>query len=136
MHPRNRYRKSPADFLHLSQAYPSLQPHIIQRTTEQCTIDFSSNRAVKELTKALLDHDFNLKWDIEEGQLVPTVPLRLNYLHWIEDLLSEYEGMVPKGPGVQGLDIGVGASCIYPILGVKMNNWTFYGNSSISYKSQ
>ncbi|KAI6652199.1 Methyltransferase-like protein 16 [Oopsacas minuta] len=127
MHPRNKYWKNPADFLQLSRSYPSLQPYIFQRTTEYGTIDFSNNKAVKELTKALLAQDFNLKWDIDEEHLVPTIPLRLNYLHWIEDLLSEDEGEVPKGPEVIGLDIGVGASCIYPLLGVRMNNWRFYG---------
>ena len=127
MHPRNRYYAKPADFLQLSKSYPALQPYVIQRTTEYGTVDFSNNKAVKQLTKALLAQDFDLEWDIDEGHLVPTIPLRLNYLHWIEDLLSEYEGMVPRGHEVQGLDIGVGASCIYPLLGVKMNDWKFYG---------
>lgn len=129
MHPRNRYKEKHADFLHLSRLYPPLQTYIIQRSTDVGTIDFSNPKAMKELTKALLAHDFDLKWDVSEGHLIPTIPLRLNYLHWIEDLLSEYEGLVPKGKDVVGLDIGVGASCIYPLLGAKMNKWKFYGNS-------
>ena len=130
MHSRNRYKEKPADFLELSRIYPQLQTYIVQRSTDSGSIDFSNPKAVRELTKALLADDFNLKWDLNEGHLVPTIPLRLNYLHWIEDLMSEYEGLVPKGQEVVGLDIGVGASCIYPLLGVRMNKWKFYGKLS------
>lgn len=44
------------------------------------------------------------------------MPLRLNYLLWIQDLLEEN---VMGGADVVGLDVGVGAACIYPILGAK-----------------
>ena len=34
------------------------------------------------------------------------VPQRLNYIHWLEDLLAEEGGKVPQGDGVCGVDIG------------------------------
>lgn len=44
--------------------------------------------------------------------------LRLNYILWIEDLLK-YSGIVDMS-SVNGLDIGTGAMCIYPLLLCKM----------------
>lgn len=36
----------------------------------------------------LLSHDFGVSWDVPEGQLLPTVTNRLNYIHWLQDLLT------------------------------------------------
>ena len=41
----------------------------------------------RELTKSLLDRDFGIKWWIPDGQLIPPVPNRANYIHWLQDLL-------------------------------------------------
>lgn len=59
------------------------------------------------MTKVLLKKDFDLKIDIPPDRLIPTVPLRLNYLLWIEDLLEilPEELRSPSG-GVYGVDIG------------------------------
>ena len=43
---------------------------------------------------------------LPEDRLVPMVPQRLNYIHWLEDLLAEEGGKVPQGDGVCGVDIG------------------------------
>ena len=51
-------------------------------------------------------------------RLIPTVPLRLNYILWIEDLIN-------KKCDVTGIDIGTGATCVYPLLAAKKNNWKF-----------
>jgi Predicted SAM-dependent methyltransferase len=41
------------------------------------------------LNKALLDNDFGITyWDIPEGNLCPTIPSRINYLNWIQELLE------------------------------------------------
>lgn len=60
--------------------------------------------------------------EIPQGKLVPTLPLRLNYILWIEDILAKM-----NITDVVGLDIGCGASCVYPLLGVKWKNWRMYG---------
>ncbi|KAJ8934525.1 hypothetical protein NQ314_013308 [Rhamnusium bicolor] len=54
------------------------------------------------------------------NKLIPTIPLRLNYILWIEDLLS----LTEQSETVKGIDIGTGASCIYPLLAAKKNKWT------------
>ncbi|CAO3661544.1 unnamed protein product [Umbelopsis ramanniana] len=69
--------------------------------------------------------DFDLDVDIPENTLCPPIPNRLNYILWIEDLLSEAH--VARTP-VCGIDIGVGASCVYPLLGCATNkSWQFVG---------
>lgn len=51
------------------------------------TLDFSDPAALRELTCAVLEKDFGLKVEIPLDKLIPAVPQRLNYVHWIEDLL-------------------------------------------------
>lgn len=65
----------------------------------------------RELTCAVLSKDFGLEVVLPADRLVPMVPQRLNYIHWLEDLLSdEREGEEGgKGEGenpVHGIDIG------------------------------
>lgn len=68
--------------------------------------------------------DFNLDIELPPEKLLPTVPLRLNYLLWMEDLLK-HAGII--GESITGIDIGCGASCIYCLLAVRMNsNWRMF----------
>jgi 23S rRNA (adenine1618-N6)-methyltransferase len=79
------------------------------------------------LNRAILLHDYNLAYyslPLDEG-LVPTVPSRREYIHWIYDLFKKFEGRTDK---LHGLDIGVGASAIYPVIGVKEYGWSFVGS--------
>lgn len=75
------------------------------------TLDFSSPEAVRELTYAVLEKDFGLQLEIPVDSLIPTVPQKLNYIHWVEDLLRcgdvPCEGLVPEGKNVVGIDIGM-----------------------------
>jgi 23S rRNA (adenine1618-N6)-methyltransferase len=75
----------------------------------------------------LMDRYGLVAWDIPEGQLCPPVANRANYIHWLEDLLrlSRPRGMAETGADVRGLDIGVGANCVYPLLGAAINGWSF-----------
>ncbi|KAL5992528.1 hypothetical protein ACLOJK_013447 [Asimina triloba] len=54
----------------------------------------------------------------------------LNYIHWIEDLLSSdvVAKMDGYGGRVRGFDIGTGANCIYPLLGASVLGWSFVGS--------
>lgn len=61
---------------------------------------------------------FKLKVDFAPGSLVPTLPLRLNYILWLEDLLTS-----PTDKAIQGIDIGCGSSCIYSLLAAQKNKW-------------
>jgi 23S rRNA (adenine1618-N6)-methyltransferase len=56
------------------------------------------------------------------------IPGRADYIHYIADLLAESNnGIIPKGHGIQGFDIGIGANCIYPIIGNAEYGWSFVG---------
>ncbi|XP_071670269.1 RNA N(6)-adenosine-methyltransferase METTL16 isoform X1 [Patagioenas fasciata] len=86
-------------------------------------LNFKDPEAVRALTCTLLKEDFGLTIDIPVERLIPTVPLRLNYIHWVEDLIGHQDG--DKQVVRRGIDIGTGASCIYPLLGATLNGWYF-----------
>ena len=84
------------------------------------------------LTKVLLLHDFGLNINLPPNRLCPPIPNRINYLCWLSELL-EFNISHPNITkdqlnSIPILDIGVGASCIYPLLGQKMFGWNFYGS--------
>lgn len=126
LHPRNVHR-NPYDFKQLCAVNDELTPfvHVNKYGTE--TIDFFNPIAVKALNQALLMHHYDLGfWSIPDDYLCPPVPGRADYLHYIADVLKEANGgKIPRGEQVKCLDIGVGASCIYPIIGVKSYGWSF-----------
>lgn len=95
--------------------------------TGKIEIDFKDAAAVRALTTALLKKDFDLIVELPADRLVPTLPLRLNYILWIEDLLELID---PKPTLIHGIDIGTGACSIYPILGAKKNRWHFTATES------
>lgn len=75
------------------------------------------------LTKTCLLKDFNLNVQLPATKLIPTLPLRLNYIHWVEDLLR-HAGTTSQ---IVGVDIGCGASCIYCLLAARMNeSWKMF----------
>ncbi|XP_051813600.1 RNA N6-adenosine-methyltransferase mettl16 [Acanthochromis polyacanthus] len=119
MHPRNRYKDKPPDFSYLASKYPDFQQHVHTSLTGKPVVNFREPEAVRALTCTLLKEDFGLTIEIPLERLIPTVPLRLNYIHWVEDLIDGQ-----KQPR-RGIDIGTGASCIYPLLGATMNGWYF-----------
>ncbi|XP_037123720.1 RNA N6-adenosine-methyltransferase mettl16 [Syngnathus acus] len=119
MHPRNRYKDKPPDFAYLASKYPEFQEHVHTNLSGRAVVNFKEPEAVRALTCTLLKEDFGLSIEIPLERLIPTVPLRLNYIHWVEDLVDGQ-----KQPR-RGIDIGTGASCIYPLLGATMNGWFF-----------
>ncbi|XP_034025237.1 RNA N6-adenosine-methyltransferase mettl16 [Thalassophryne amazonica] len=119
MHPRNRYKDKPPDFAYLASKYPEFQQHVHTSLTGHPVVNFKEPEAVRALTCTLLKEDFGLTIEIPLERLIPTVPLRLNYIHWVEDLIDGQRK--PR----KGIDIGTGASCIYPLLGATMNGWFF-----------
>lgn len=84
------------------------------------------------LTRAVLQDNFRLTLpSLPEGNLCPPVPNRLNYVLWLKILLEqscdERYFDLPASSGTsspdhesrhrfRGIDIGCGASCIYPLL--------------------
>ncbi|KAG5800110.1 hypothetical protein H9Q69_000828 [Fusarium xylarioides] len=85
---------------------------------------FNDPECVMQLTKSLLKLDFGLKLELPNDRLCPPVLNRHNYLLWLKALLdsTSYEKQDRK---IVGLDIGTGASCIYPLMGCTERDWEF-----------
>ena len=127
LHPRNRHRAG-YDFPTLVRSTPSLAGFIRPSPAGADTIDFSDPAAVTALNRALLRHDYGIsEWDIPPGYLCPPIPGRADYIHQAADLLAN-AAAIPRGSTVRVLDIGVGANCIYPIIGVSEYGWHFVGS--------
>ncbi|KAF9022235.1 S-adenosyl-L-methionine dependent methyltransferase [Hymenopellis radicata] len=126
MHDRNIYKVFP-DFEELAKAYPPLYAHLLSAASpgSRKTIDFKNEASQRCLTQALLHRDFGLAITLPDDRLCPPVPNRLNYILWIQDILLAQPG--PSQPtAIRGIDIGTGASSIYPLLGCKLDpSWTF-----------
>ena len=128
LHPRNLHRLG-YDFGALIAACPELQNFVVVNEHQLETIDFSNPEAVKTLNKALLTAYYDIQnWDIPTNFLCPPIPGRVDYIHYVADLLaSNNNGIIPEGENVQVLDIGIGANCIYPLLGNAVYGWSFVG---------
>ncbi|TFK38853.1 hypothetical protein BDQ12DRAFT_82541 [Crucibulum laeve] len=123
MHSRNPY-KTLINFESLASAYPRLKAHLRTLHSGTKAIDFKDDVAQRRLTEAILFSDFGLKVVLPEDRLCPPVPNRMNYILWIQDIIDAYPGSSKRTVG--GIDIGTGASAIYPLLGCKMaSNWHF-----------
>ncbi|MFN8432026.1 MAG: 23S rRNA (adenine(1618)-N(6))-methyltransferase RlmF [Spirosomataceae bacterium] len=137
-HPRNKHQGN-YDFDALKKALPEFSQFVFTNQYDNETIDFSDNQSVKALNKALLKLYYKVDfWDIPPGYLSPPIPGRADYVHAVADLLAESnEGIVPTGNTIRCLDIGVGANCIYPILGSTEYGWSFVGSDidPVSVKS-
>lgn len=128
LHSRNRDRFG-YNFEQLIKICPELNNYVAVNEHNIETIDFSNPEAVKSLNKALLVSHYDIQdWDIPKNYLCPPIPGRADYIHYIADLLaSGRNGIIPEGETVQGLDIGIGANCIYPIIGNSAYGWSFVG---------
>lgn len=128
MHPRNRDR-SGYDFPALVQSLPELAAFVVPHPCGGTTINFSNAAAVTTLNRALLKHHYGVShWDIPDGYLCPAVPGRADYVHQAADLLAEgNQGIIPRERTIRVLDIGVGANCVYPLIGAKEYGWSFVG---------
>jgi len=153
MHPRNRYKDCPPDLEALAASNAALRTYINPLTK---ALEVSKPGAVAELVKTLIRVDFKVESysGVPEGYLVPSVTRSLNYLHFVEDLIGEARAkglthsvlqrrLQPSQKRireaqdddssatlitVRGLDVGVGASCIFPILGCALHsNWELVG---------
>lgn len=135
LHPRNRNRdRYNLDALIL--ALPQLKKHVGPNKYGNDSINFSDPAAVRLLNTSILKHYYGIDfWEFPKENLCPPIPGRADYIHYIADLLAESKnGEIPKGPEVKCFEAGIGASCVYPILGVVEYDWSFIG-SEIDQKS-
>jgi 23S rRNA (adenine1618-N6)-methyltransferase len=128
LHPRNLHRNR-YDFPQLIASSPALAAFVTLNEYGNESINFVDPAAVKALNSALLLYDYGIKaWDIPSQYLCPPIPGRADYLHYLADLLGESNaGNIPRGKAVRVLDIGVGANCIYPLIGQATYSWQFVG---------
>ena len=109
-HASNNIHKEGYNFSKLLKFNTDLKKYTITKENGEISIDFSNNEAVFNLNKALLLSEYNIvDWLIPKGYLCSPVPSRADYIHILNDLIGEKTN-------VKGLDIGVGANCINPLL--------------------
>jgi 23S rRNA (adenine1618-N6)-methyltransferase len=126
-HPRNKYQGR-YELSELKVLHPELNQWIIQHEKAGETLQFSEPGAVTALNKALMKSYYGVEnWNFAPGYLCPPVPGRADYIHHLADLLAE-GGVAPTGTQIKCLDVGVGASCIYPIIGHKEYQWSWVGS--------
>jgi 23S rRNA (adenine1618-N6)-methyltransferase len=119
LHPRNKHIKG-YDFNELVLTNRRLNAYLFENKFKVRSIDFSNPKAVKELNRSLLRHHYGIHfWDFPDENLCPPIPGRVDYIHHLSDLTENEK--------VHVLDIGTGATCIYPLLGVSEYGWTFVG---------
>lgn len=124
LHPRNKHQQ-PYDFAALCAAVPALSAFVRDNGYCQLSIDFANSDAVKTLNQALLKQLYSVAhWQLPDGFLCPAVPGRVDYLHYLADLLALLnKNKVPTGSKVQLLDTGCGANLIYPLLAQAEYGW-------------
>ena len=124
MHKNNLHNNS-YDFQKLTQKCEALKPFVFENAYKTQTIDFANPEAVKILNKALLLTYYGISfWEFPNENLCPPIPGRADYIHHLHDLLKRNQ----LDNNVNILDIGTGATCIYPLLGHAIYDWKFVGS--------
>ena len=138
LHIRNKHNGQ-YDFPLLIENYPPLKRFVSLNPLGVQTINFFNPQAVKALNKALLISYYGIRyWDIPKQYLCPPIPGRADYIHYIADLIqpdrvakdlqAEDEDANEQKTKRRCLDVGVGANCIYPIIGHVEYGWMFVGS--------
>lgn len=103
------------DFAALATADPALLTPYLRRGARRVTVDFSIEGATLAVTRAILQHHFRLSLALPCGNLVPTVPARVQYLSWAASLLGDAR----RARSASLLDVGTGPSAIYALLAAR-----------------
>lgn len=121
MHKNNRHSKN-YDLKSLIDSYPQLESFVFTNKHGNQTLDFADPKEVKALNTALLKRHYDIEyWEFPDQNLCPPIPGRLEYILLLNDLFRS-SGLKKD---VRVLDIGTGATCIYPLLGYSEFGWTF-----------
>jgi 23S rRNA A1618 N6-methylase RlmF len=108
IHPRNRYK----DGIDIDSLREDRRFRVYAQNGR---VEWRDPNAWREATRALLKRDFGVELVVPPRFLAAPLPSRLNYVHWVEDLVRE-GGDDPLASGGVGVDVGAGASCIYGLL--------------------
>ena len=99
---------------------------VMTRTSECWKVSLRDESVARIVVAAVLRLQYNIKWSLPERNLCPPVPNRLAYVRWILSLLALEQTDKPT----TGLDIGTGASIIYPLLAIGEGVATMYGTDT------
>ncbi|MFK5880213.1 MAG: 23S rRNA (adenine(1618)-N(6))-methyltransferase RlmF [Flavobacteriaceae bacterium] len=123
LHPNNKHNQD-YDFDKLCTTFVSLKEFVFTNKFDTQTIDFANPKAVKSLNSALLKAYYQIEqWNFSDENLCPPIPGRVDYIHHLNDLLISSN----LKENINILDIGTGATCIYPLLGNSEYGWHFTG---------
>ncbi len=121
---KNNFHNNKYDFDELTKSSEGLKSFVFENSHKTQTIDFANPEAVKALNSALLKHHYSINfWEFPKENLCPPIPGRADYIHHLADLIRESRFV----DEIKILDIGTGATCIYPLLGNAAYNWKFVG---------
>lgn len=117
------------DIKKLAEKYPRLREYV----GDGGYFDYSSLEANYVLAETLLECYFDLSIKLSRDHLCPRIANRLDYVLWI----CRVAGVDPRD-SITAIDVGVGASCIYPFLLTSiLRSCTVYGldinDGSIDY---
>ncbi|WVQ71056.1 hypothetical protein IAR50_000581 [Cryptococcus sp. DSM 104548] len=114
MHKNNPYLEKKPDFARLASRYPAFAPFVTLSDLGTPCIDFKDPQALKELTVCLLKEDWSLDVQFRSDRICPPIPNRLDYIYHLLDI----EPWLPSSSSesLRVLDLGTGATAIYPIL--------------------
>ena len=107
MHERNIFKNNKPNFEHLAQKYPEFAQYVHKGSSGKPYVNFKDSAALRSLSVVLLKKFFDLDLEIPLDRLIPTIPLRLNYIHWIEDLLNLNEAGKSTEDEIIGIDVGI-----------------------------
>jgi 23S rRNA (adenine1618-N6)-methyltransferase len=81
---------------------------------------FPCQSITRQLTLSLAHRDFNLTLQLPDDRLCPPIPNRFNYILHLQRLIDTtsptYNDLNDPNRQIIGIDIGTGASAIYPLL--------------------
>ncbi|MDO7667359.1 MAG: 23S rRNA (adenine(1618)-N(6))-methyltransferase RlmF [Pseudomonadota bacterium] len=125
-HPDNLHNHG-YDFPELIKSHTALYTYVATNKYQRLSIDFSDPIAVKVLNCALLKHYYGIvEWDVPDGYLCPPIPGRVDYIHYVAELLNvSHSGKneLVNDSSVKLLDIGTGANGIYSLLACQVYGW-------------
>ena len=126
MHPKNPHQGH-YDFAALIAQTPALAGYVRQTPRGDRSIDFADPMAVRVLNQALLRTHYGVRhWDLPQGYLCPPVPGRADYLYGMAELIAQDAGT--GSSQISAWDVGMGANCIYPLVGWAAFGWQFVGS--------
>ena len=104
MHLRNIFKNNRPDFSLLALEFPNFHQYVKTGNSGKSFINFKDPSALRCLSTVLLKKHFGISLDIPLDRLIPTIPLRLNYIHWVEDLLEMNKDITDDV--ITGIDVG------------------------------